>query len=230
MRTIITSDIAPDYLGRIRNVISVSPVTRKRIIVLTSPPILIAFMYPVFHLLAGALVNDRIAWYLGLAIYWLVWGAIFPISIIGKDKIRALIHPGKPNRVIILPISIIVVGALASRLFVPGMGYEKESVWILLLLISTSLGNGFFEEVLWRGVYVTLFPDRVLLRMILPSIWFGAWHYVPGSVFHDSIIGLTGLMAGSMMMGLVLSYMTKRTNTLWWSILAHTIGGIIMVI
>jgi membrane protease YdiL (CAAX protease family) len=187
-------------------------------------------MYPVFHLLAGALVNDRIAWYLELAIYWLVWGTIFPLSIIGKDKIKALIRPGKPNRRIILPITIIVVGALASRLFVPGMGYEKESAWILLLLISTSPGNGFFEEVLWRGVYVTLFPNHILMRMILPSIWFGVWHYVPGSVFHDSITGLTGLMVGSMMMGLVLSYMTKKTNTLWWSILAHTIGGIIMVI
>ena len=150
--------------------------------------------------------------------------------IIGKDNIKRLIHPQKPSKKVLLLISVPLLGALGTRLFVPGMGYEKESVWILLLLISTTLGNGFFEEVLWRGVYMTLFPNRVFFRMILPSICFGVWHYVPGSIFHDNITGMIGLMTGSMMMGLVLSYMTKKTNTLWWSILAHFAGGIIMIV
>jgi len=127
-------------------------------------------------------------------------------------------------------MSVILVGALSARLLVPGMEYEKQSVWILLLLLSTSFGNGFFEEVLWRGVYFTLFPNSIFYRMIWPTIWFAIWHYVPGSVLHDNLIGQIGLTAGSGLMGLVLSYMTKQTNTLWWSILAHTIGGIIMVV
>ena len=202
---------------------------KKQIIAIVIPPVLTAFMYPIFSSLAGALANDRIAWYLGLIIYWLAWGMVFPLIIIGRERIKAIIRPQKPTKTVIIPISIIILGALAARLLVPGMEYEKQSVWILLLLLSTSFGNGFFEEVLWRGVYFSLFPNRIFYRMIWPTIWFAVWHYVPGSVLHENMTGLIGLMAGSGLMGLVLSYMTKKTNTLWWSILAHTVGGIIMV-
>ena len=203
---------------------------KNQIIAIVTPPILIAIMYPIFHLLVGVLANDRIAWYIGLIIYWLIWGAVFPLVIIGKDKLKNLIQLRKPTLKIVLIICIPLVGALATRLFVPGMGYEKESVWILLLLLSTSFGNGFFEEVLWRGVYVTLFPNNIFFWLIWPNIWFALWHYVPGSVFHGNIAGLIGLMAGSGLMGIILSCLTKKTNTLWWAIIAHVLGGIIMVV
>jgi len=202
---------------------------KKQIIAIVIPPILIAFMYPIFYLLAGVFVVDRIAWYLGLIIYWLTWGAIFPFLIIGKENIRTLIRPQKPNKKVLLLIAIPLLGALATK-FIPGIGYEKESVWIFLLLLSTPLGNGFFEEVLWRGVYFKLFPNNILYRMIWPSIWFAMWHYVPGSVLHDNVVGLIGLMVGSGVMGLYLSYLTKKMNTLWWSIVAHCLGGIIMIV
>jgi len=203
--------------------------SKKQIITIFIPLILIAIMYPIFHSLAGALDNDRIAWYLGLIIYWLIWGLVFPFIIMGKKSINELVHPQKLTVIVFLPMSIIILGALAARLLVPGMEYEKQSVWILLLLLSTAFGNGFFEELLWRGVYFKLFPDKIFYRMIWPTIWFAIWHYVPGSVLHENVTGLIGLIAGSGLMGLVLSYMTKKTNTLWWSILAHTIGGNIMI-
>lgn len=202
---------------------------KKQIIAFIIPPLLIAFMYPIFNTLAGTLVNDRIAWYLGLITYWLIWGLIFPLIIIGKKNIVELIRPKRLTINVVLPMSIILLGALATRLFVPGVGYEKQSVWILLLLLSTCFGNGFFEELLWRGVYYMLYPNNIFYRMIWPSVWFGIWHYVPVSINNNELTGLIGMMIGPIMMGLVLSYMTKKTNTLWWSILAHTLGGIIMV-
>ena len=203
--------------------------SKKQIIAIIIPPLLIAFMYPIFNSLADILSNDQIAWYLGLIIYWLLWGAAFPILMIGKDSIKALIKPQKPTIMIILPMSIIIIGALCARLLVPGMEYEKKSIWILLLLLSTTVGNGFFEELLWRGVYYTLFPNNLFFRMIWSSVWFGIWHYVPVSIHNNELTALIGMMVGPILMGLVLSYMTKKTNTLWWSILAHTLGGIIMI-
>jgi membrane protease YdiL (CAAX protease family) len=41
---------------------------------------------------------------------------------------------------------------------------------------------GITEEVLWRGVYVTLFADNVWLNTIYPSLAFGLWHLCPLSV------------------------------------------------
>jgi len=198
---------------------------KKQLIAIMMPPILIVVMYPIFHSLAAAM-NDRIAWYLGLIIYWLVWGTGFSLFIIGKENIKALIRPQKPNRKVLLLVAIPLLLTLIGR-FVPGMEYEKESVWIFLLLLSTTFGNGFFEEVLWRGVYAKLFSGNVFYRMIWPSLWFALWHYAPGSVLSDNV---AGLMIGAGVFGLYLSYLTKKTNTLWWSIVTHSLGGIIMIV
>ncbi|UCE07794.1 MAG: CPBP family intramembrane metalloprotease [bacterium] len=196
---------------------------RKQKIAIIVPPVLIAVMYPIFHSLA-AIMNDRVAWFLGLAIYWIIWGAVFPLFIIGRDEIKALIRPQKPDVKILLLVAIPLLGAVAGRLILGG--YEKESVWIALLLFSTPFGNGFFEEVLWRGVYVKLFPNHIFFWMIWPSVWFALWHYAPGSVSSGNP---ARLMIGAGVMGLYLSFLAKKLNTVWWGIVIHTVGGIIMV-
>lgn len=198
---------------------------RKQVIAVVIPPVLVAVMYPVFHSLAGVL-NDRIAWYIGLAIYWVIWGAAFPLLIIGRENIRELIRPHKPDRKVLLLVAVPLAGALIVS-FMPGMGYEKESVWMWLLLLSTPFGNGFFEEVLWRGVYVKLFPRSIFYGVLWPGIWFAVWHYAPGSVLNGNV---AGLMIGAGVMGLYLSYLTRKTHTLWWAIAVHSLGGTIMIV
>ena len=218
---------APGNRKQIINGLAGTLADKRQIIAIIVPPVLIAVMYPIFHSLA-LVMNGTVAWYLGLAIYWLIWGAAFPLLIIGWENIKTLVRPQRPTKKVLLLVAIPLLGALIVQ-FMPGMGYEKSSVWILLLLLSSTIGNGFFEELLWRGVYVRLFPDSIFYRMIWPGIWFALWHYVPGSVSSGSVAGLIGLMAGAGVMGLYLSYLTRKTNTLWWSILVHFIGGIIMV-
>ena len=200
----------------------------KQKIVVISPLILIGMMYPVFHILAGAFgENWRIAWYLGLIFYWLIWGGVFPWLMIGKESILRLIRPQKLDAKTLSGVRFPLIMAGLFR-FISGMEYEKPSVWIFLLLISTNLGNGFFEEVLWRGVYMELFPDSILFRIVWPSIWFALWHYAPGSVSPSG--NAIGLIIGSGLMGFYLSFLAKKTGTIYWTIIAHTIGGFIMVV
>jgi membrane protease YdiL (CAAX protease family) len=200
----------------------------KQRLAIVAPLILMGVMYPVFQLLSGAFgENWRIGWYLGLVIYWLIWGAAFPLWIIGKESIAKIIRPQRLNVKVFLLLLFPLLMASLYR-FIPGMEYQKPSVWIFLLLLSTNFGNGFFEEVLWRGVYMELFPDSILFRIVWPSIWFGLWHYAPGSVSPNG--NVFGLMIGSGLMGLYLSFLAKKTGTIWWTIVAHTIGAIIMII
>lgn len=190
--------------------------------------ILIAVMYPVFQLLSEAFEeNWRVGWYLGLVIYWLIWGAAFPVWIIGKESIARIIRPQRFDVRPLFLVLAMLIGASLYR-FVPGMEYQKPSLWVFLLLLSTNLGNGFFEEVLWRGVYMELFPDSILFRIVWPSIWFALWHYAPGSVSPNG--NVFGLMIGSGLMGFYLSLLAKKTGTIWWTIIAHTIGGTIMIV
>jgi membrane protease YdiL (CAAX protease family) len=229
MRQMITSDSIFGNASQIKSSMARALADKKRIIAIIAPPILLACMYPIFQFLAGALANDRIAWYLGLAIYWLIWGALFPLLMIGFQNIKELIRPQKISGKVLLLLAVPLVGAIGAKL-VPGMGsYEKESILLAILVVSTAFGNGFFEELLWRGVYTKLFPTNLFFRMIWPGVWFGLWHYIPVSISNGELTGLIGMMVGPMMMGLYFSYITKKTSTLWWAIVAHVVGGIIMV-
>jgi membrane protease YdiL (CAAX protease family) len=111
---------------------------------------------------------------------------------------------------------------------VPGMDYQKPALWVFILLLSTNLGNGFFEELLWRGVYLELFPAHVLWGWIWPCLWFALWHYAPGSIAPDG--NPLGLMIGSGIMGFYLVFLARHTGTIWWTIIAHAIGGFIMIL
>jgi membrane protease YdiL (CAAX protease family) len=229
MRQMITSDSIFGNASQIKSSMARALADKKRITAIIAPPILLACMYPIFQFLAGALANDRIAWYLGLAIYWLIWGALFPLLMIGFQNIKELIRPQKISGKVLLLLAVPLVGAIGAKL-VPGMGsYEKESILLAILVVSTAFGNGFFEELLWRGVYTKLFPTNLFFRMIWPGVWFGLWHYIPVSISNGELTGLIGMMVGPMMMGLYFSYITKKTSTLWWAIVAHVVGGIIMV-
>lgn len=203
---------------------------RKQIGTIISPIIIIVVMYPLFQSLSTAFhSNWRIGWFLGLAIYWLLWGIGYPLFIIGKESIGAIIKPQKPSVSIILLVLFPLIMAAIFRFIPGGMEYDKPNAFILVLLLFTAFGNGFFEEILWRGVYMKLFPNNLLLRIVWPSIWFGLWHYVPGSV-NPNGGHVLGLIIGALFLGFYSGFLAKITNTLWWSIVIHVLGGIIMVV
>jgi len=198
----------------------------KQKIAIISPLVIIGTMYPIFQFLGNQLGNS-IGWYLGLWIYWIVWGWVFPWVMIGKDSIVRLIRPQKWTLQLFFMVAFPVIMAAIFR-FIAGMEYEKPALWFLFILISTNLGNGFFEEVLWRGMYLELFPKRVTLRIVWSTIWFALWHFAPGSISASG--NPIGLMIGSGMMGLYFAFLAHKTKTIWWTMIAHALGGLIMVV
>lgn len=202
--------------------------SKKQRIALIAPPILVLVMIPVFRVYAHLFDDNwRIAWYLGLVTYWITWCGLFPLLLIGKSNILKLIRPQRLTLEIVVLLLIPWIGAGLYRL-VPGMQYDKPQAWVFLLLLTTNFGNGFFEELLWRGVYLEFFPKNLMLGMIWPSLWFALWHYAPGSINPDG--NVFGLMVGSGIMGFYLSFLSRRTGTIWWTIIMHTIGGFIMIV
>jgi membrane protease YdiL (CAAX protease family) len=97
-----------------------------------------------------------------------------------------------------------------------------------ILYVSTAFGNGLFEELLWRGVYMELFPHSIPLRFVVPTIAFALWHYAPGAASANE--NVWGLIIGAAALGVVQSLLAKQTDSVWWPIVAHTIGGLIMVL
>ena len=158
--------------------------SQKQIIALVAPLVLLAVMVSVFQALAKAFGERwRSAWYLGLVTYWLTWCTLLLLWMVARENLLALVP--------------LVLASLYK--LVPGMEYQKPTIWIWLLTLSTNPGNGFFEELLWRGVYMELFPNSILFQIVWPSVWFRLWYCAPGAIAPDG--NPLGLMIGSGTLG-----------------------------
>lgn len=208
-----------------------SSLTRKQRIAIGAPPVLMATMYPVFRFFdaaAGDRLDGYLGWFLGLATYWIIWGAGFSLWMLGSGNIRRLLRPRRPTARVLGLIAFPVVMA-GVVLLIPGMEYESLSGAVLVLLLSTTVGNGVFEETLWRGVYLELFRDRRFWRVGWASLWFGLWHVIPVSVNAETLIEVLPMVAGSMLFGFYLAFLAGKTDSVWWPMVAHLLGGIVMV-
>lgn len=198
----------------------------KQIVAIIAPIVLIAVMFPIFQLISRRYGNS-VGWFSGLVIYWILWGTIYPILLLGNETITSLIHPPKVTLTAVALTSIPIIFVAIGR-FGMGVKYEKDTSWMLVGLLITAVGNGIFEEIFWRGTYLALFPGSMVFQIIWPSVWFALWHYAPGSVSPEG--NVVRLMVGALFFGLFLSVLARVTNTIWWPIVAHTLAGIVMVI
>lgn len=200
--------------------------SREQIVTIIVPIVLIAIMYSIFQLLAH-IFGATAAWYGGLVIYWLLWGLAYPLLVLGKDAVLELIRPARFDVIALLLALIPVLFAAIGR-YQYGVQYEKSSALIGIALLVTAFGNGLFEEIFWRGMYLRQFPSQFLLVVVWPSIMFAIWHYAPGTVSGSGDV--VRLMAGAALYGLFLGYLAYRTDTIFWGIISHTVAGTIMVI
>lgn len=202
---------------------------KQRIAIVAAPAVL-AVMYPVFRLtryLFGDRVDGYLAWALGLAAYWLLWGAVFSVWILGLRTVRELVYPCRADRLTVALVAVPAALAAIDRLAVGVFAFPRSTPVVLLLLIVTALGNGFFEELLWRGVYLRLFRDSRWYGVVWPSVWFGLWHVAPVTSRHGNVMAY---VIGGMLLGLYLVFIARRTNGVWWPIVAHTCMLLVVVI
>lgn len=103
--------------------------------------------------------------------------------------------------------------ARCGRLLVAGVADEPATAAVSALPIGASVGNGVFEELVWRGVCSRLFSNSTLLGIAWPSAWFGLWHLGPASAPPDGEV--ITLVIGAATFGLHLAYLARRTGSGW---------------
>ena len=203
---------------------------RRQWLLLLAPMGLIATTYPAFRI-SAAIVGDAVggwlAWFIGMSFYWTLWGALFTMWFLGRRVALDVARPRPPTPEALGHVAFVVVMAAAVRFLVPGMAYDKATTGAIALLAVSPFANGLFEELLWRGAYFVVFPRNTWLGVVWPSIWFGLWHLVPESISEGG--PQLAMVVGPTLMGLYLAFVTRRTGTIWWAILAHTIGGFVMI-
>lgn len=211
-----------------RSAVSCTPFTRRQLIAAAAPLVVLGTMYPIFLALDAAFgeaAEGYLGWYLGLAVYWVLWGGIYAFRMIGTRRLGELIRPRRPTLTIVGLILFPVVMAGGVRLL-PGMEYEKHSIAVWLLLISPTFGNSIFEEILWRGVYLEQFRDRFWMQAVWPTVWFALWHIIPISTHGGEV---ATMVIGPLFFGFYLAFLAKHTDGIWWPVVAHVLGGMVMV-
>ena len=192
----------------------------REVVALAVPAVIPPMMAAVFSA-AGSTLGAHRGYLLGFGAYWATCGAL-ALGILRRRRIAALFADRRPRapRSRALWLALLAwpaAGAVATR-FLPELRDATP------LMVITSLGvasvNAVVEEVLWRGVYVTLWPNSAILGWVWPAIGFGAWHLAP-QVIHPSALGPLVFTIAATVLGLSWGWVAWRTGSLRWVSVSH---------
>jgi len=194
-------------------------------VMLAAPPVLVLTMYGAFRGLT-ARFGFPIGYLIAFALYWVVWCVALPIAALGWRGVLELFRSVDPRlsrlsrgtRLLLWwPIAFPLAFSFLPRIMAASVS---------ILLVSAALGViiGVTEELLWRGVYVTLFADNLWLSTIYPSLAFGLWHLCPLSALSSRYPGGTVAFAAySIALGLSYAHYARRTQSIKWCTASHCI-------
>ena len=202
---------------------SMSTFTRIQVALIAAPLALLPTTYVTFSVMGG-LLGPKLGYLAGFLFYWICWCALLPLLTVGPDGLRSMfkaVRPpfGKPGWLGFIFILLPVLASLAS---LSPIKLREATLPVLAVSVLFSLVNGTMEEVLWRGTYVTAFPESWLWGAIYPSIGFGLWHLSPQVIHPSGMPG--GPLAFSVMavfLGLPLGWVTKKTSSIRWVVVSH---------
>jgi hypothetical protein len=197
----------------------------KKILGIIVPPILMAIMFLIYQVL-GLIFGSELGWYLGLFVYWMLCGLLFSAWLIGFGRIKKLCSPQK-FELKMVPVIILPVFLAYIFKYLSGAEYNGQNLVGMVLLVITAFGNGTFEEILWRGAYMELYPNNNFMRIGYSTIWYAMFHFTSGSLSSNS--NVLGLVIGSTFFGVFLASLAKWKNTIWWGILCHVLGGLVVI-
>ncbi len=201
------------------------PLTFKQAVTLLAPFVLIVSMYTVFQV-ANRQFGYPGGYLLAFGVYWLVWCILFPAWALGGfQKIARLMQDRQDFRDLDWKSHLCLWTPILFPLFFVFVRRVGE-INLPILLASLALGIviGITEEILWRGVFIALFPNNSWWNTIYPSLTFGLWHVCPQSVLASSMAGgMTTFVIYAIILGLLYAYYARKAGSIRWSIVSHVI-------
>jgi membrane protease YdiL (CAAX protease family) len=191
----------------------------EQLIIYLFPPVLIAGNYLLFHFLSG-LNGSKQGYLIGMIIYWTLWCLLPVFLLINKQNRKLLLKIKRLNWWQILLLIVPVIVAVAYGPFKTRIG--EATPLVILLSFLYAVANAFSEEFLWRGLYFDHHQVNFFYATIVPSIWFGIWHYVPLSIQPSSIDNLYFILSATGL-GFCWALVTYYTRSVFWSIVSHTL-------
>jgi membrane protease YdiL (CAAX protease family) len=189
----------------------------RRLVVLLTPAAVPVSMAAVFAALSRRL-SPRTAYNTGFAIYWAGWCLAVPVLVLGPRRaLRVLASGRRPSRGEALVLLLPVVGGLTTECL-PRRRLVDRPVFVVM--IGSAAVNATAEELLWRGMFLEVFPEDPVRGSLWPLAGFTLWHLAPQIVF-PSRQGRWRFVAGAAVVGAASAEVSWRTRGLRWVLLPH---------
>ncbi len=185
-------------------------------------PVSVNLVMPVvYRRLARALGPQR-GYLAGFAVYWSACVAI-PVAVLGPRRTAGLLLDARPPSALEAAVlALPPLGGLATETL-PAL---RSGVTVDPPLVATAVAfagtNAVAEDLLWRGLFVDVFPHSGLLGWVYPAIGFGLWHLAPQQV-HPAPRPLAFCAAASVL-GLVNGWTARRLGGIGATTLSHALA------
>ncbi|USG67598.1 CPBP family intramembrane metalloprotease [Brevibacillus ruminantium] len=197
----------------------------KQKALLVIAPALVLTQITVFQLLVRH-YGDTLGYLLGYIVYWLVWCIPVTLLFIGPPSSILWRFPADVSYKQWIATALVALPAIATcmAVFLPYAPLAGRNVILLALLFA--IVNAPLEEMLWRGVFPSLFPHNLWLGFLYPTFWFGSWHLAPALVKDSGMDGgILAFVGGAVFMGLVWGWFSYRYKSILPSTLAHLLSN-----
>lgn len=203
-----------------------SELSRRQWLALVVPPLLTLSMIPTFSGFVSWF-GHPLGYLLAFVVYWAGWCLLVPAFLLGGWRNVLGLFRAEPRRGSRLSwkTSLLVLWPLPFPIlfrFVPQLSEANLAILVVSLLIGVVIGVT--EEVLWRGVYLRLFPESVRLNTLYPSVMFALWHLAPQAVHaNPSPGGAASFVFYSLVLGLTYATHARKSGSIRGATLSHCI-------
>jgi hypothetical protein len=192
-------------------------VARRQRALLAVPIVVPASMAGVFAVLRRRL-GPRRGYNTGFALYWAGWCLGLPLWVLGPRRLLQLLREGRrPSAADLALLALPVAGAVATELLPNRRDIDRK---VAAVMLGTAAVNAAGEELLWRGIYLEVFPDDVWRGAVWPWIGFTVWHLAP-QVILPSRHGRLPFLAGAGLVGAAAGGVAWRTRGLRATLVSH---------
>ena len=201
------------------------PDRKRKLLFLALPILLIASASCVFYF-AARLWGRDIGYLVGFLFYWLIWCLLVPLLLLGRRYV-SMLRDKKPlfrrkNWWIILLLATTVIMPVFMYL-IPG--FASTPLPVMLLGIPLALIHGFFEETFWRGLYISFFPDDLVMGLIYPTLFFSLWHIAPQLAMPSGSPAV--FVLSTVPLGFTYGLTAYAAKSAKWSVIAHGVSGVL---
>jgi len=180
---------------------------------------IVILCFPIFFVISK-ISTPLLTFVFSLIAYWSLMIISFGI-LIKKDKYilkNLKSYFRKSHSTLFSLISFIPVIAVFFVAFIPVI--DQLNIAIIIVVLTISLFNGLFEEVFWRGLVLSKYSSTIsmiMLSTLLFTMYHFAFLFLP--IQYDG--GAVNLVGGAAFMGLIWMFVSKKTNNIVYSIVAH---------